>query len=386
MIKIKYYRTIEEIQAIIPLWIDLQNAQQMPTFDADHTRYITVAKAFPERKPFIVVLKSGNSSFMLIGWENTENSKAKIGYLQIPTFKLTVFNIVYGGAIGQLPNSAMKECYTLLSNLLKHNFDLIHFNHLQKEDPIYQLVTSNFPPTKLHLFNSEPHWQMNIPDHIDSFFAKLSAKHRGNLKRSIKKLKKDFNSQYIVKKYEDLEDIDTIFKDIAYISAKTYQHGLGAGFEDTPSKRIIIEEGLQQKRYTFYIMYIKNEPISFREDLSYKGTISSQEIGFDPEWRKYSIGNALFLESLLDICTSNTYKIYDFGFGNAQYKKSYGDKQWDEFNLGIYSSRLKPKASFTLNKLIKIIDQSLRTTIKRTGLERKTKKIWRTIIRTKATK
>ena len=76
--------------------------------------------------------------------------------------------------------------------------------------------------------------------------------------------------------------------------------------------------------------------------MTYRGSYFLEQIGYDPKWKDLNVGTVLFLEALQDLCRdSGGAKVIDFGFGEADYKRSYGDKCWTDATFYLFAPRLR---------------------------------------------
>jgi hypothetical protein len=79
------------------------------------------------------------------------------------------------------------------------------------------------------------HWQMKIPDSMESFYAQRSSKTRQTLKRYSRQVEKKFQIQLIGCISED--SLSKILSEAASVSSRTYQHALGWGLTDDVATR-----------------------------------------------------------------------------------------------------------------------------------------------------
>lgn len=341
-------RTVEEIEHIRPVWQELQRREPVPAVNADIDRYLSVLAASSAKKvePMILLLRENeNPRTMIVGRLESYGIPLRIGYKTLLKPKLRAYVVIYGGILGQ-PDEDLSGywIYTLRDLQKKGIMDVVLFNRLRTISPFYQEISKKKPILlQNHFPEMESHWRMHIPSSIDDFYAERSKKHRKHLRQYDNKLQRRYGGQIQYITYSQPDEVDRAVRDAAEVSQKTYQHSLGAGFPDTPEKRSILKSAARLGWFRGHLLYVDNRPVAYRFALQYRGVYFGDGIGYDPDWRKYRIGTLLFLRVLERLCKEKEVHHYDFGFGNAEYKESYGDEVWQEVAMKcFFASRLYP--------------------------------------------
>jgi hypothetical protein len=101
---------------------------------------------------------------------------------------------------------------------------------------------------------------------------------------------------------------------------------------------------------------------------------------FDPKWSRLELGTVLFVRVLEDICTDPDIEFVDFGFGDADYKRSYGNKQWQEGSVYIFAARPYPIFINMVRTFTMSIDASMKYILNKTGLVGWVKRRWRNLL------
>ena len=182
---------------------------------------------------------------------------------------------------------------------------------------------------------------MDIPGTYEKFMESQTSKRRHEARRYAKRFEKEFGNKYEIRLYKDLKDIDNIMKDVLAIAEKTYQYKLGATIKDDNETRCRFNYELQNKRLMVWIMYLESKPIAYWIVLQYKGTILGSSTGYLQEYNRYRPGLYLFLEMINYLCSIGNVKKFDFGFGDAQYKREFGGSTNIESNICIYSKKFR---------------------------------------------
>ncbi len=386
--KITVAKTAEEIETIRPIWEQMQANEPYPVINADVDRYLSVIEASGDSvRPYITLVKqNGQPVAMAIGRVEKHPIKLKLGYKTLLSPKLRCLTVVYGGILGQ-PTSDL--CVVLIGELMKAlrrgGVDVVYFNHLRTDSYIYQLSRKLPGILRRGYFPSvETHWSMSVPEDIDQFYRARSKRHRGNLKRYIRRLEKEYPNQTEAITYSQEGDLDDAIKAACQVSHSTYQHGLGCGFAGDSRTRDILTAAARQGWLRMSALYIDGQAGAFQVGLRYRKKYILEQIGFDPKWDKLDLGTVLFLKVLEDICADPDTESIDFGFGDADYKRSYGTEQWEEASVYIFAPRLYPIFINILRTSATGLNIGLEYIVNKTGFAGWIKRRWRNLLQAKS--
>ena len=131
-------------------------------------------------------------------------------------------------------------------------------------------------------------------------------------------------------------------------------------------------------------MFLEGEPCAFQYGVIYRGSYFLEQIGFDPKWKDLNVGTVLFLEALQDLCTdSGGAEVIDFGFGEADYKRSYGDKCWTDASFYLFAPRVRPILANLIFSGTTGLSTGLAHVLEKTGAVGWIKRRWRDRLRQK---
>jgi len=338
--------SIEEIEAIRPAWESIQNNTSCPIINANIDRYLSVIKASDgDVRPYVLLFcREDEPVGMVVGRLEKHKLVCRIGYKVLFSPSLRCMTVVYGGIMGELDDSTCTEFVReMLSILRLGDVDMIFLNHIKTDSPFYKFAR-NMPSfvCRGHFLVIQKHWTMSVPENIDEFYKRYSKKHRANIKRSIRKLEKEYPDKVEVVTYSGKTGIDTALRDIFEISRNTYQHALGKGVEDDARTHSIMRTATECGWFRAHLLYINNKPCAFQTGLHYNQTYFLDQIGFDPDYKQHGIGTVLFIKVLESLCGNPAVSTIDFGFGDAVYKYWYGNNSDHEALLYIFAPRLYP--------------------------------------------
>jgi hypothetical protein len=379
--EIKVASNFEEIEAIRPIWEQMQLDEPNPKPNADINRYLSVVKARGDSiRPYIMLFEhDGNPAAMIVGWVGKHQLELKLGYRSLFKPRLRCLSVVYGGVLGR-PGSTM--CSFLVGELIKrlrdHEFDIIQLSHLGTEASFYQ-AARKIPGfmTRCYSPKIDEHWRMSVPDKIDQFYASRTGRHRRNLQRYIRKFEDEFPGENKCIKYANESDIAEFIRIAADISSKTYQSALGVGVVNNEETRLIVTEAAKHGWFDGVLLFAGDKPCAFQFGLRYDTVYYMVSIGYDPAFKSYRVGTILFLKVLESLCDDNSIDMIDFYFGDAEYKKHYGTEHWPEASAYIFAPRLYPIFVNVLRSSTMCVNSGLEYIVNKIGAIDWIKRKWR---------
>jgi hypothetical protein len=377
-------RSVAEVEKIRHIWKQMQGNEPYPTINADINRYLSVLKVSGNYvRPYVMVLRqNGQPAAMMIGRIERRQLGLKLGYKTLFRASLNCLTVIHGGFLGQPDNNLCQFMIGELMRVLRRErLNAVYFNRLKTDSDVYQSVRA-VPGlfSRPHFPEQEKHWTMTVPKDIESFYKALSKKHRGNIRRSIKKLETEYADNVKLVNYNVKDGLDQAIKAAQQISLTTYQYGLGCGFVDDSRTRSLLTTAAKQGWLRFAALLVEGEPCAFQIGLRYQGTYFLQQIGFEPRWSKFNVGTILFVKVLEHICADPGIEHIDFGFGDADYKRSYGDTVWQEASVFIFAMRPYPMIVNILQATTMALNTGLKYVANKACVVNWAKRRWRNLL------
>lgn len=383
-------RSLQEIEKLRSAWQLMQSKERLPVPNADIDGYLAVVSSLKEvERPHVILMcRDHVPRAMILGRIEKLRIKCAIGYWNILNPRMRSLTIGYGGILGNPDEATCRAITRQLQSVLRNKeADVVFLNQLRTDLPLYQFLrTAPGFWCRKWICKDNIHRSMTIPRDIEDFYQRLSKKHRGNLRRAIKKLDHEYPDQVSMVKYCQEKEVEEAINIISQISSKTYQCALGVGFVDNDLMRGTLRANARHDRFCAYVLFIGGDPCAFQVMTFYKNTCFLLAIGFDPRWKQFGAGTVLFLKSLEDICKEHRVDCMDFYYGDADYKKSYGDKVWTEKTVYLFAPRFYPVCINIINSLMDRLSQSGKLIVSKVGLLNRIKKYWRDHLRKKMLK
>ncbi len=100
--------------------------------------------------------------------------------------------------------------------------------------------------------------------------------------------------------------------------------------------RLFLAEGL----LNFQLLYSEDIPVAARYDFTYKNKLFSYQSGFDPDWKKWSVG-AVMIYLIMEQAFKEGLHEFDFLKGVESYKNLWSNAVRDEMKLTVYNKTLR---------------------------------------------
>jgi len=374
--EVKVLRTLEEAERMRSVWSAMQWS---PESDIDFVSFIVDIRPEIIRPHVVVVLEASKPVALLAGRLENSHFEIKFGYKVLWRTKIRRIAMFYGGFMGKTDATIGEVVIqSLLRSLRDEKASLLLWNGVQRDSILHTLLSDT--PNSLcrdRLTRFVQHWTMKMPASLDELLhQRMNKKQRYNAKRSMQMIEKEFPGQVRYANYSTPNDVDELFQNAFKIARMTYQWGLGVGFQGSKEnkERLVLEA--KKGWFRGCVLFVKNEPVAFWICTVYNGIVYMDYTGYDPGFRNYEVGTALFLHMVGELCRDNV-KQLDFGPGTAFYKEQFGDASFDEATLCVFSSSVRGMVLCGLNFAARGTVELARVLLKRLGLEQKLKTIWR---------
>jgi hypothetical protein len=263
--------------------------------------------------------------------------------------------------------------------------DMALLQQISPESPICERALS-LPgsATRDRLTKRAVHYVMKLPSSIDGGGDGPSSGHCSELRRKRKKIRrnilKDFDGHIKVECFREPAELEGTIAKLEPIAAKSYQRGLGVGFQDTEQMRRRLQLCAEKGWLRIYLLTLKDKPCAFWVGTVYNGTFCSDHIGFDPQFGNYSPGMFLLTEMIEDFCKAGIREI-DFGQGGGLYKERFGNSQSTEVSVCVFAPTWKGISVNAARTATGLVEHAIRKILEHTNLLPRIKRFWRMRIR-----
>lgn len=177
---------------------------------------------------------------------------------------------------------------------------------------------------------------------FQEYLAHFGSKPRKNLVRSVRLLSEASGGTIDFREYRTVEEAAEFYTVASNLSEKTYQEKLlKSGLPQTDDFRRAYFELARQDRVRGYILFLHGEPIAYAYCTTQNDIFTYQIIGYDPAFAQHSPGTVLLYLLLEGLFSEKRFTIFDFGTGEASYKKSFSTGE--SSCAVVYHFRYSPK-------------------------------------------
>ncbi|MGH3026983.1 MAG: GNAT family N-acetyltransferase [Gaiellaceae bacterium] len=337
MTTVRVARSFEEAEELRPAWERLQNNRL--TSDMDFV--LTYCRHTPSVvRPHIVLLEENGEPVALAAGRLEETRlPARLGYKVVLDSRVRALTFVYGGLLGD--TASLPALLSALGDSVKRErLDLVRFRMLELGSSQHSALTDASPLLRKQRFAPRMrHWRAALPGTLDDFLAQRSRRRRESVRRYSRRLERTYGDDARVEVVRDGKGLDKLFAESKVIHRETYQHVLGVGFSDENVQRRLAELTSDRGWFRGYMLYLRDKPVAFWHGNAYRGSFGVMATGFDPAYADDRPGTYLLMRAVEDLSGDGSAKVMDFGFGDADYKRHFGDGFVEEQDVGIFERR-----------------------------------------------
>jgi CelD/BcsL family acetyltransferase involved in cellulose biosynthesis len=175
---------------------------------------------------------------------------------------------------------------------------------------------------------------IRLPSTFEEYLGSLKSQTRQNLRNTQRKLEKHLTGNLRLLRCSDIDQIPDFVRRAVAISKKTYQwHLLGLGLRKPDELERTLAAMARHGWTRCYLLECGGVATAFMIGYLYAGTYYYVDVGFDPDWEKWSVGTVLHLEVLRDLVGGEgSARSFDFSSGSGIHKKRFSNESRGEAN------------------------------------------------------
>ncbi len=207
-------------------------------------------------------------------------------------------------------------------------------------------------------------WLIDFPDDFDAYLQTLKSKTRQSIKRKMRKLENKFSLDLEI--ITKTKDIERFLQEGEKISRTTYQWNVGQKLRNDEETRSKFASQCERGILRCYLLSINGRPGAFLRGTIENGIYNYETPGFDPEFRKDSVGNVMLMYAVRELIENTNCKVFDFGTGGDEtgYKSTFGTRSIDctYIELGrrtSFRANIVAGLQYTLNKAKNVLNKIL---------------------------
>jgi hypothetical protein len=213
-----------------------------------------------------------------------------------------------------------------------------------------------------------PRPMLRVDGSFQQYMGKFNSKHRNTINRKIKKLRDGVLGEMHLVRYESAADAPVFLEQAIEISRKTYQWTrYGRGLSDVDRVRRRLMFAAERDWMRSYLLFCGGQARAFLLGFQYRGRFVLDEIGFDPELAKYSLGTVLQMLTVEDLFLHNRPHVFDLQDYGA-YKEVLSTNSYLEGKLFLFRPSAYARFLRMGHRGCALIDRSVSTVLDRFNL------------------
>ncbi|MGD9855242.1 MAG: GNAT family N-acetyltransferase [Planctomycetaceae bacterium] len=177
------------------------------------------------------------------------------------------------------------------------------------------------------------HHRIRFPASAEEYWNRFHARQRGRLRKERRRI-----GDYEVRRYTQASEAGDWLSAAHEISRKTWQsHQLGLRIHNNEQELEWLTFLATLGALRSYVLFVAGRPAAFVQSHQWNGVYHYDELGFDRNLAKQNPGKVLLQEILDDLLAHDCPQTFDFGLGDADYKRFFGNEQSRSATLWMFS-------------------------------------------------
>jgi CelD/BcsL family acetyltransferase involved in cellulose biosynthesis len=341
MTRVTVARSVDELDALRGPWEALQG-RHFPT-DPDAFRTILCHQPQAVRPHVLLLERAGEPVSLLLARLEDLRLRTKVGYRDVYAPRVRSLTVVNDGLLG---DDSEEKCRTLLAelrgSLAAGEADVLRLRNLRLGSSFHGIATTEMPRlARGHRARPSVHWVLELPPTFDAFLQGLSSSTREGVRRYERKLTKEYGDRLELRVFRAPAELDELFEHVGRVAETTYQGGLGVAFSGDELQRSLTRLAMERGLFRSWVLFLDGAPRAFWHGEAYRGVFRIGVPGYDPAFAHLRIGTFVLMRLIEDLCAEDGVDTLDYGFGDAEYKRRFGTRSWEEEDVLVYATTAK---------------------------------------------
>jgi hypothetical protein len=223
-----------------------------------------------------------------------------------------------------------------------------------------------------------PRYYIDMQQSFEEYKRKFSSKTRSTLSRKVRKYADYCGGGILWKAYKSPCEMGEFFGLARKVSRITYQEKLlDAGLPDSEEFRAQMVELAQQNQVRAFILFHKDEPVSYLYCPVSNGVLIYAYLGYDPSHMSLSVGTVLQWLALEHLFEEGTFRFFDFTEGESEHKRLFATHSVQCANVFFLRSSLHNSCLVRTQWLVDRFSKLAGNTLEQLGIKAAVRKLVR---------
>lgn len=285
-----------------------------------------------------------------------------------PGWKLHGYRLVGGRFLqrDETPSDSERLLAAVLDAVQSRNADFLLIEDLDQTSPLWLQIGETTPRGwKLFVPNGyQARLRIQFPEHGPDYWQQFSKKTLSTFRRKLKKF-----GETRLERITRADQVPGFLAAAREISLQTWQtRMLGLRIRNTDAERAGMSALAEAGMLRSYLWYSDNEPAAFCVGNQTHGVFNYEEVGYATKFARFSPGQMLVVQMLEDLLACETPQWFDFGGGDAEYKRMFANRTSTSGTVWLTPPSLRARASLGWIQLCRTAKQSVRHAVTKLGL------------------
>jgi hypothetical protein len=370
-LSVQVARSPEELDALRWAWEALP--VDNPAADPDHLLTLVHHSPTPARPHVILLERDGRAEALAVGRVGEVRLGARFGYATVLRPRVEALTVAQGGLVG--PGREEHLLAALIDALQEDSLDVVRLR-ARVGSPLHELATTR-PGALVRGRGADPvvRRRARLPDSFADYLQARTAKTRSTIQRYARRLEERVGDGLELRLFRTPAELPRLVDDTHSVYQRTYQRGLGAGFSDSASARALRRLAAERGWLHAWVLYLDGEPAAFWHGTLYRRIFYTGPTGYDPQHKDLRLGTYVLAKMVEQLCGKADWM--DFGLGDAEYKRHFGDEQWAEEDVLLFARRPRPVVVNLARTGVLGASRAGKATLERSGKLAAARRRWR---------
>lgn len=283
-----------------------------------------------------------------------------------PAWNLQGFRLAGNRVIGD----ASPETQQAVLAAIRHHLSATRADFLLAEDVEHDdiLVTaSESTAVGLRVFRPAPQQhrhRIHLPDSLDAYWQRFNSKSRNTLRRKVKQF-----GECHLERITSPEQISDFLGAAQEVARHSWQSDLlGLRIHNDDCELQLFTELASLSALRCYLLWKDDAPVSFCIGTQHNGVFHYEEVGYHRDFSRKSPGQVLVIKMLEDMFSHDPPAEFDFGGGDAEYKRQFGNDISESGHIWLLRPGLRSRLIVGYLGGRRLLGATLRSVLDRTGL------------------